>query len=122
MKLVGFLLCATCLFSCEKNINFKLKVVPDVLVVDASIESHQPPIVILSKSFDYFSKITSQTLDTLFVHNADVFISDGTQTEKLKEYSIDSTGFLTYFYSTDTSNIPASFVGQFKTAYNLTVR
>lgn len=121
MKLTATLFCLICLFSCEKNIDFKLKVVPDVLVIDASIENTQPPIVVLSKSFDYFSKITPQSLDTLFVHNADVFISNGIHTQKLKEYSIDSTGFHTYFYSIDTSNIPASFAGQFNTTYNLKV-
>jgi Domain of unknown function (DUF4249) len=121
MKLVAFLFCAIYLISCEKNIDFKLKVVPDVIVVDASIESNQPPIIVLSKSFDYFSKISPQTLDTLFVHNADVSISNGTQTQKLREYTIDSTGFHTYFYSIDTSNIPASFIGQFNTMYTLKV-
>lgn len=121
MKLSAALFCTICLFSCEKNIDFKLNVVPDVLVVDASIENNQPPIVVLSKSFDYFSRITPQTLDTLFVHNADIFISNGIQTQKLREYSIDSTGFHTYFYSIDTSNIPASFGGQFNTTYTLKV-
>src|SRR5450432_786804 len=99
MKLFAALICITCLFSCEKNIDFKLKVVPDVLVVDASIESNQLPIVVLSKSFNYFSKISQQTLDTLFVHNADVSMSNGIKTQKLKEYSIDSAGFQTYFYT-----------------------
>ncbi|MEO8764538.1 MAG: DUF4249 domain-containing protein [Ginsengibacter sp.] len=121
MKLPVVLLCLTCLLSCEKNIDFKLKVVPDVIVVDARIENDQPPFVILSKSFDYFSKITPQTLDTLFVHDADVSISNGIQTQKLREYSIDSTGFQTYFYSIDTSNIPASFIGQVNTTYTLRV-
>lgn len=121
MKFVAVLFCVTCLLSCEKKINFKLNVVPDVLVVDASIESNQPPIVVLSKSFDYFSKITPQSLDTLFVHGADVVISNGIQTQKLREYSIDSTGFHTYFYSIDTSNIPVSFAGQFNTTYTLKV-
>ena len=121
MKFVAALFCVTCLFSCEKNINFKLNVVPDVLVVDASIESNLPPVVVLSKSFDYFSKISPQSLDTLFVHNADVFISNGTQTQKLREYAVDTAGFHTYFYSIDTSNIPTSFLGQFKTTYTLKV-
>jgi hypothetical protein len=121
MKWMMALFCLTCLFSCEKNIDFKLKVVPDVLVVDASIENGQPPIVILSKSFDYFSKISSQTLDTLFVHDADVSISNGTLTQKLREYSFDSTGFRTYFYSIDSSNIPGSFIGEFNTTYTLKV-
>jgi len=122
MKLVAFLFCVICLLSCEKNIDFKLKVVPDVLVVDASIESNQPPIVVLSKSFDYFSKISPEALDTAFVHNADVFISNGNQTQQLKEYSVDSTGgFRIYFYSIDTTNVSSAFLGQVNTTYNLKV-
>lgn len=121
MKITAALFCILCLLSCEKNINFKLKVIPSVLVVDASIESNQPPVVILSRSFDYFSKITLQSLDTSFVHNAEVFISSGNQTRKLKEYSIDSTGFRFYFYSIDSSNIPASFKGEFNKTYSLKV-
>ena len=121
MKLLVALCCVTCLLSCEKNIDFKLKVVHDVLVVDASIENNQPPIVVLSKSFDYFSKIGAQTLDTLFVHNAAVFISNGVQTQQLKEYSVGASGFRTYFYSIDTSNIRSAFEGQFNTTYNLKV-
>jgi hypothetical protein len=121
MKLTVALFLITCLSACEKNIDFKLKVVPDILVVDGSIESNQPPVVVLSKSFDYFSKISPELLDTLFVHNADVYISNGIQTEKLREYSIDRGGFQTYFYSTDTSNVLTSFKGQFNTSYNLQV-
>src|SRR5664279_932910 len=98
MKLLSVLICFTCLISCEKNINFKLKVVPDILVVDANIENNQPPVVVLSKSFDYFSEVTPATLDTSFVHNAIVTISNGTQIEQLKEYSFDSTGGYTIYY------------------------
>src|ERR1700693_1478735 len=113
MKLLSVLVGAICLSSCEKNINFKLKVVHNVLVVDASIENNHPPVVVLSKSFDYFSKITPQALDTSFVHNASISLSNGTQTQQLKEYSIDSTGgYLIYYYSIDTTNITSAFVGQ----------
>ena len=122
MKFVPVLFCALFMISCEKNINFKLEAVPDVLVVDASIESNQAPIVILSKSFDYFSKINPETLDTSFVHNAAVTISNGLQTQQLKEYSADSSGgFKVYFYSIDTTNISSGFIGQFNTSYKLKV-
>jgi hypothetical protein len=122
MKLLSVLICAICLSSCEKNINFKLKIVPDVLVVDASIENNQPPVVVLSKSFDYFSKITPQVLDTSFVHNANVSVSNGTQTQQLKEYSIDSAGgYLIYYYSIDTANLSSAFLGQLNTTYHLKV-
>ncbi|MEO8416144.1 MAG: DUF4249 domain-containing protein [Ginsengibacter sp.] len=121
MKLTILAVCALCLFSCEKNIHFTLKVVPEVLVVDASIESGQPPVVFLSKSFDYFSKISPGSLDTSFVHHADVFISNGTQTQQLKEYITSSGGFNVYFYSIDTANLPASFSGNFNTGYTVQV-
>jgi len=122
MKLLAVLVSVICLSACEKNINFKLKVVPDVLVVDASIENNQPPVVVLSKSFDYFSKITPQVLDTSFVHNASVSVSNGTQTHQLKEYSIDSTGgYLIYYYSIDTANLSSAFLGQLNTTYHLKV-
>lgn len=122
MKTFALLFCVTCLLSCEKNINFKLKVVPDVLVVDASIENNQPPIVVLSKSFAYFSKISPEVLDTSFVHDAMVTISNGTQTQQLKEYVVDSTGgYSVYYYSIDTADITSVFQGQLNTTYTLKV-
>lgn len=124
MKFLGLLFCTIYLFSCEKKINFKLKVVPDVLVVDANIQDGQPPIVVLSKSFEYFSNINPLALDTSFVHNADVSVSNGIQVQKLKEYSyrIDSIdSFRYYYYSIDTSNIASAFTGQLNTIYNLKV-
>ena len=122
MKFVAALICVLILFSCEKNIDFKLKEVPNVLVVDASIENEQPPIVILSKSFDYFSKISIDLLASSFVHDADIFISNGNQEQKLKEYFIDSTGGTRiYFYSIDTTNAGSSFKGELNKTYNLKI-
>lgn len=122
MKFFSVLISIILLSSCEKNINFKLKVVPGVLVVDASIENNQPPIVVLSKSFAYFSKITPAALDTSFVHNATVTVANGAQTQQLKEYSVDSAGgYLIYYYSADTANLASAFFGQLNTAYNLKV-
>lgn len=122
MKFVPVLLCLLVFVSCEKKISFKLHNVSDVLVVDASIESNQPPVVVLSKSFNYFSEINPSELDSSFVHNAEVTISNGMQTQKLKEYSIDSSGnYKVYFYSVDTSDLTNSFVGQFNTSYSLKI-
>ncbi|HEX7458964.1 MAG TPA: DUF4249 family protein, partial [Ginsengibacter sp.] len=53
---------------------------------------------------------------------ANVSISNGTQTQQLKEYSIDSTGgYLIYYYSIDTTNISSAFLGQLNTIYHLKV-
>jgi hypothetical protein len=48
--LVGFI-------SCEKDIELNLDKTPNQLVIDASIENGRPPVVILSKSLNYFNKI-----------------------------------------------------------------
>ena len=112
MKFFSVLICVIMLCSCEKNINFKLKVVPDVLVVDASIENNQPPIVVLSKSFDYFSNITPEALDTSFVHNATVYYHQWRPNTAIKGICIDSVGgYRIYYYSIDTANITSSFLG-----------
>lgn len=122
MKITVLLFCIISLCSCEKNINFELKKVSDVLVVDASIENGQAPIVILSKSFDYYSNISLATLDSSFVHDADVSISNGSQIQKLKEYSSSSAGGLSiYYYTIDSSNTGSSFFGKINTTYNLKV-
>ena len=56
------------------------------LVVDGQIEDSQPPIIVLTKSLGYFSKMDAQTLASTLVRNAQVYISNGSTTHKLKEY------------------------------------
>ncbi|MGI8582068.1 MAG: DUF4249 family protein [Chitinophagaceae bacterium] len=122
MRFLGVLFIVLFLSSCEKNINFVLHESTAVLVVDASIENNQPPIVILTKSLDYFSRIDPQILANSFVHNADVHISNGVLNHKLKEYFIDSTGgYRVYFYSIDTMNLATAFTGLFNTTYSLKI-
>ncbi|MDQ2863371.1 MAG: DUF4249 domain-containing protein, partial [Bacteroidota bacterium] len=121
MKLIILLFCIICVCSCEKNINFKLKAAADILVVDATIENGQAPMVVLSKSFDYYSNISLASLDSSFVHGADVTISNGSQSQKLVEYKTSSGGFNVYFYSIDSSNLGSSFVGKLNTTYTLKV-
>lgn len=110
------------LCGCEKKVDFTLKDQPDKLVVEATIENGQPPIVILSKSVGYFSQITPQILAQTFVHNAEVFISNGTLTHKLKEYSRPLGNNITfYFYSVDSSNLATAFSGQLNRSYFLRI-
>ena len=46
------------LAGCEKKVDFKLEDAEPKLVVDASIENDQPPMVTLTKSLNYFSSFT----------------------------------------------------------------
>jgi Domain of unknown function (DUF4249) len=122
MNKLVFVFYATLLLSCEKNIDFDLKESANLLVVDAEIENDKPPTVILTKSFSYFSNINPQLLAESFVHNADVFISNGTLTHKLKEYAYPLVpGYQAFVYSIDSSSLTTAFLGAFNTSYTLKI-
>jgi putative component of toxin-antitoxin plasmid stabilization module len=110
------------LYGCEKNINIRLKASEPELVVEATIENGQPPVVILSQSINYFSRITPAILENSFIHDASVFVSDGSLTHHLKEYKISlGSGYNVYYYSIDSSNLATAFTGRLHSAYSLRI-
>jgi len=109
--------------SCEKDINFDLKNAEDVLVVDANIENDRPPFVVLTRSLDFFSTLDPALLLNSFVRNADVTISNGVLTHKLKEYATELGGGVTvYSYGIDSGSLATAFTGQFNTRYTLNIK
>lgn len=109
--------------SCEKTIRLAVEDVPSKVVVDGSIEDKQFPIVILSNSLNYFGEITHQELASSFIHGAVVDINNGEITHRLKEYQVkdDSTGYVAYYYSTDSSNLATAFTGEQNKSYSLSI-
>lgn len=95
------------------------------LVVDGQIETNGYPFVVLTKSIGYFSKVDFKTLQNTFVHNADITVTDGTTTIKLKEYAVDTGAngsSLFSFYSIDTSDATSlSFRGQAEKYYSIKI-
>jgi hypothetical protein len=107
---------------CEKKIDIKLKDESTKVVIEGSIENDQAPFVTLMRSFAYFSEITSSQLSQAFIHNAEVYISNGALTHKLKEYSVPLTPAITYYYySTDSSSLSTAFMGELNHSYSLRV-
>ena len=100
--------------SCEKTIRLAVEDVPSKVVVDASIEDKQFPIVVLSNSLNYFAQITHEDLAASFIHGALIDINNGETTHRLKEYQVrdDSTGYVAYYYSIDSSNLVTAFTGE----------
>jgi len=122
MKKLAYLFTVIIFCSCEKTINFEPHDADPLLVVEATIESGQAPLVILSNSLDYFSKISPDILGNSFVRNADVFISDGTVSHKLKEYAYPNVaGYTLYYYTIDSSNLSNAIIGKFNTSYQLRI-
>ncbi len=123
MKYIFLLLTASLiLISCEKGVTFDLDEPAPKIVVEATIETNRPPLVILSKSQNFFAQINPDILAQSFVRNAEVYVSNGILTHKLKEYAAPlSNGYTFYFYSIDSSILATAFVGQTNTQYSLRI-
>lgn len=110
--------------ACEKEVNIKLDTGAPKVVVDGFIETGLPPVIVLTNSFSYFSKIDLSTLENAFIHDAHITVSNGMQEITLREYMLD-TGINSnryYFYSVDTADPTSfSFTGQPETFYTLKV-
>jgi hypothetical protein len=122
-QVVLFLILAVFFWGCEKSIKFDLDKNNPSLVVEATIENDQPPIVILSNSTDYFGKITPEILSNSFVRDAVITISNGTKTHQLKEsFFTTPTNNNIYFYSIDSANLGTAFLGAFNTSYTMQIK
>lgn len=122
MKYFGLIILLFIFSSCEKTIQLNVNNQPAKLVVDASIENNNTPVVALSSSLNYFSSITKQELSGSFVHNAVVTLSDGSITSTLKEYSYtDTSGYTFYYYSVDSANPSNIIMGEFGRQYALNI-
>lgn len=122
MKRLFYLLLLTSLYSCEKDIEFDLDESSAKLVVEATIENGRPPLVILSNSLSYYSAIDPAVLMASFVHDADVYISNGSLTHKLKEYEVPlAPGLFAYYYSTDSSALSTAILGEEDKEYQLRI-
>lgn len=115
-------LAAITLAGCEKAVEFKLNDVQPKLVVEATIENGRPPMVFLSKSVGYFSNIDLDQVMNSFVHNAEVYISNGTKTQKLKEFNYSvGAGYYFYYYSSDPSTPAVNFLGELNRHYTMRI-
>ena len=123
MRLLYLLTILTTLVSCEKRIDFTPETQEPKLVVEGIIEGGQQPTVYLTRSLDFFSRISTEELKGSFVRDAQVTISDGVNTELLKEYQIRVSGdTLLYYYSIDTANGRIGMLGELGHSYQLNIK
>jgi hypothetical protein len=109
-------------FSCEKRIQFPVNTYLPVLSVDASIETDNFPVVILTRSLNYFTKITPLILGASMIQNATVTIDDGTKNIKLKKYVQVTEDSLFYvFYTCDSLDVNNQIKGEEGKKYALKI-
>ncbi len=87
LPLITLLLFAT---SCEKEIEVDIPDAEDKLVVEGRIEPGLPPIVILTRTMGYFEPTDINAFQEMFVHNADIRVSNGTNEVSLLEICTSS--------------------------------
>jgi len=104
------------LTACEQEIEIDLPPPKEMVVVDGSIESGEFARVTLTKSMPYFSEIDPNTLSSILITDATVFISDGTLTDTL-EFTIDFNAFPPVYYK-GTNPLLQGVPGK---SYNLTI-
>lgn len=122
MRLEYIILLSFFLFSCEKNIDFKLDESQPTLVVNGEIEQGKTPRIVLTKSLGFFSELSADVLLNSFVRNAKVTLSNGTQIHQLREYQIPlAPGASLYYYSVDSSNLSTAFLGELDKTYVLKI-
>jgi hypothetical protein len=111
------------LIACEKKVDFDLKQSSELLTVDATIESNEQPVVILTKSLNYFSKVSADVIANSLIKDAEVFISDGTKTHKLRRFDITIPGANVpfSFYSSDPSSPATIITGELGKTYSLRI-
>jgi hypothetical protein len=120
-SLITVLITAT-ICSCERDIDIAVDAGEDKLVVEATIVRGEAPIVVLSKSLNFFKTLDFATLSGSFVKNAVVKINNGSVTHQLQEYNVPLPGGLFYtFYSTNLSTPSTAFVGETNKTYRLDI-
>ena len=113
MKSIYYILLIS-LLGCTKAIDFELPEIEQTIVVEATVESGLPPRVILTNSQGYFEAIDSSILSNIFIHDADIVISDGIESFTLQE--INFNGIYVY------TSLDFGAIGQYGKTYSLTVQ
>lgn len=123
MKYIQAVLLIILLLGCEKKIDFDLKDSAELLTVDASIENNQDPVVILTKSLNYFSKVSADVLSNALIKDAEVYISTGNTTHQLKRYDvvIPGSNFPFSYYSSDPASPSTIIKGELGKQYRLRI-
>lgn len=115
MRRWTYVLLLLLLAGCEKDIDIDLNETTPRLVVEATIENGLAPRVTLTRSLDYFGKITPELLLGSFVRGARVVVNQGGKDYLLREDSFRVNNISLYFYTTD------SLQGALNTSYQLRI-
>lgn len=84
-KYLSLIAIAVLLVSCTKEVKIDIPGYKEMLVIDGSIETGAPPIVLLSRTNDIYSPTNLEAYLNGFISGATVTVSDGTTTVVLDQ-------------------------------------
>ena len=100
MRFLSIFLILFSLLSCEKEFDPVTTFDGPQLVVEAYVQKGPnafPPYAILTKSLEYGSTIGTDVLKDIFVHDANIQLTNGTDTAQLTEFCASDLSFLPDF-------------------------
>jgi hypothetical protein len=128
---------------CEKDVDIDIPLGDEKLVVYGTIETDQPPFIMLTRSLPVFATVSIDEITNSFVNGATISISNGVESVDLVEYclndldesvkafveeglgigSLDSIEVNFCFYSLDTTDLVAQkMFGQVGGVYSLLIQ
>ncbi len=90
-KIIYLLVIFIISLSCEKEIDLNIDVDKEDIVVDGIIENDFPPYLLLTRTFSIYKDLNVGDLSNFIISGAEIWVSTGTDSVKLKEYN--STNF-----------------------------
>lgn len=91
MKLITYILGLTLIFlSCSKEVDIAIPGYEEQIVIDGSIKTGQPAIVLLSTTANIYSPTNLEAYLSGFISGATVVVSDGSITDTLVEICTDN--------------------------------
>lgn len=108
-KIIIMVIVGAYLFSCTKELPIDIDPLPAKIVVDGKIEIGQTPQVVLRKSAYLYDAID---IESTYIHNATVSVSDGTNTIQLVEICVELYSGVDTLFEQDTTLSEEQFYGE----------
>lgn len=85
LRILTAILVSLWLLGCTKEITLDLPEGEEKIVVQGTIETGAPPFVLLNRNYPFFGEFTAADFSNGFIRDAEVTVSDGTNTVTLEE-------------------------------------
>ncbi len=113
LRILAFLLLSLTLASCKKEVKVDIPGYVEKVVVDGSIETGTPPLILLSKTQNIYSATSLEAYLQGFISGAIITVSDGTTSVQLIEICSDNIPAGMEVLASQVFGIPVAQLGDY---------